>query len=118
MAFRVRFRKGGAINTKRVVGKIATTLLVLYVGGYFLTILGTTMEGTCSPFYSGLSLLGWLSGNNVTAVADANFADSDIVSGCLNSNNILYNTSNSGIMTVVGLLAIGSVVLEFVRFSL
>lgn len=64
----VRFKKNG-INVGRIATKIVATIIAMYVGGYLVTIVSTTLLGTCSPFYKGLSLFGWSVGDNTTAIA-------------------------------------------------
>lgn len=99
MAFRARMRKD--VNIKRVVTKIAITVLTLYVGGTILTQIGNVMNGTSSPFYEGLTLIGWSVGTN---------------GGCA-TDGLICSTSGTGILTVVGLVAIASIVMEFVDFK-
>ncbi|MBD3249915.1 hypothetical protein GF336_07755 [Candidatus Woesearchaeota archaeon] len=54
---------------------------------------GNVMNGTSSPFYTGLSLIGWtVTGNQITA------------------------TSGSGVLAVVGIIAIAQIVTEFVTW--
>lgn len=57
--------------------------------------LGDAMNGTTSAFYTGLSLIGWT----------------------VNSSNTITATSTGGVLTVVGLIAIAAVILQFVRFQ-
>lgn len=92
--YKVGMRK--KINVGRVVGKIATVVIVLWVGGTILTEIGDVMNGTSSPFYSGLSLIGWT----------------------VDATNTITSTSGSGILAVVGIIAVASIVLEFVEFKL
>jgi len=93
MARRFKFKKG--INIKRVVGKLATTLIVLYAGGYVINELGNVMNGTSSPFNPGLALIGWTV-----------------------SDTTITSTSGTGILTVIGIIGVASIVLEFVQFRL
>lgn len=89
---RIGLKRG--INIGRVVAKILGTVLALYVGGTVMSTFGTVMNGTTSPFYNGLTLIGWtVSSNQITA------------------------TSGSGVLAVIGIIGIGSVVMEFVNFS-
>lgn len=99
MAFRASMRKN--VNIKRVVSKIALTVLTLYVGGTILTEIGEVMNGTTSPFYEGLTLIGWDVGTGA---------------GCA-SDGLICSTTGTGILTVVGLVAIASIVMEFVDFK-
>lgn len=83
------------IDIGEVVKKIIKAVLSLYVGGTILIQLGLVMNGTSSPFYTGLKLIGWT----------------------VNTSGRITDTTGSGILAVVGIIAISSVVLEFVEFS-
>lgn len=94
MAFSVRRKKD--VNVSRVVSKLVVVLITLWVGGVILTVMGTVMNGTTSAFYTGLTLIGWtVSGGTITAT----------------------NTS-TGVLGVVGLIALASIVLEFIEFKM
>ncbi len=93
MAFKVRARKG--INIGRVVAKLVSTVLALYVGGTIMIEIGNVMNGTTSPFYRGLTLIGW-------TVSDA---------------GLITATSGSGILAVIGIIGIATIVMEFVQIS-
>ena len=87
----VRFNRN--FNVNRVVKSLVRTVLALYVGGTIMTTFGTVMNGTTSPFYTGLSLIGWtVSSSTITA------------------------TSGSGVLAVVGIIAIAQIVTEFVSW--
>lgn len=91
MAFRPRFNRGFNVNV--VVKRLVRTVLALYVGGTIMTVFGTVMNATTSPFYTGLSLIGWtVTSNTITA------------------------TSGSGVLAVVGIIAIAQIVTEFVTW--
>lgn len=100
------FRKKRNINIGRVVSKIAVTVIALYAGGIVITQLGVVMNGTCSPFYQGLTLIGWAVGSATCSTT-----------GATNANTITA-TTNTGILAVVGVLGIASVVMEFVKFRM
>lgn len=88
---KLRFNRNFNIN--RVVKSLVRTVLALYVGGTIMTVFGTVMNGTTSPFYTGLSLIGWtVSSNTITA------------------------TSGSGVLAVVGIIAIAQIVTEFISW--
>lgn len=89
---KLKLKKG--IRVGRVVAKLLGSVLALYIGGTVMTTFGTVMNGTTSPFYNGLTLIGW----TVT-------------------NNQITDTSGSGVLAVIGIIAIGSIVMEFVDFS-
>ena len=92
--FRIGIRR--KINVQRVVSKIVASIIVLYVGGQLLSAVGTVINGSTSPFYQGLTIIGWtVTNGNVTNVS-----------------------TGTGILTVVGIIAIASVIMEFVYFKL
>lgn len=102
MAF--SFNRNWDIN--RVVRKLIYTILGLFVGGTILTTFGQVMNATASPFYSGLSLIGWTVSS--TAVA---CGSQGTVTNCITA------TTGTGILSVVGIISIASVVLEFVTWK-
>ena len=117
--FRVGYNRN--FNIGRTIGKIGTTILSLWVGGYFITELGIAMLGSCSPFFKGLTIIGWDVGNNATATGASTqltFVGASVQGGCETSSLIIYDTTDAGVLTVVGLVGIASVVMEFVKFRL
>jgi len=90
---KVRFNQ--SFNVNRVVKRLVRTILALYVGGTVLSVFGTVMNGTSSPFYTGLSLIGW--------TVDA-------------TTNTIMATSGSGVLAVVGIIAIAQIVTEFITW--
>lgn len=114
MAFRISRKKN--INIGKVVTKIVATVIALYVGGTIMTELGAIMNGTASPFYQGLSLIGWTVGTVTNATSTASCALND------GGGNTIYNcitsVSGSGVLAVIGIIAIASIVTEFVEFSM
>lgn len=100
MAYRMKFRGMRNMRIGRVVTKIVAVLIALWVGGEILTALGDTMNGTTSPFYQGLTIIGWQVGD-----------------GGAHPEGLIHDTSGNGVLVVVGLIGIASVVLEFVQFS-
>jgi len=90
---KVRFNQ--SFNVNRVVKRLVRTILALYVGGTVLSVFGTVMNGTSSPFYTGLSLIGWT-------------VDS--------TTNTIMATSGSGVLAVVGIIAIAQIVTEFITW--
>lgn len=109
MAFKVSMKKNS--NVKLVVRGLITTILILFVGGFLIMTLANVMKGSCSPFYTGLQLIGWKVGNETQA------AGVTLWDGCAGSNQILYDTSGVGVLTIVGLLALAGVVMQFVDIS-
>ena len=91
MAFKPKFNKGFNIN--RIVKKLVYTILALYVGGTIINVFGSVMNGTTSPFYTGLSLIGWtVTGTTITG------------------------TGQTGVLAVIGIIGIASIVMEFVTW--
>ena len=92
--FRIGMRK--KINIQRVVSKIVGSIIVLYVGGQLLSAVGNVVNGSTSPFYQGLTIIGWT----------------------VTNGQVTDTTTGTGILTVVGIIAIASVIMEFVYFKL
>lgn len=90
---KVKLRKG--VNIGRVVAKIVSTVLALFVGGTIMIEIGNVMNGTTSPFYKGLTLIGWT----------------------VDSTGTITSTTGSGILAVIGIIGIASIVMEFVQIS-
>lgn len=108
---RLGWRRGSSIG--RVITAIVSTILILYVGGQVLMYVADSMLGTCSPFYQGLSLIGWSVGAEATA--NQTISQSDINTICAGSSNILYDVTGAGVLVVLGLIAVASLVLQFVE---
>lgn len=106
MAFRVRRRRN--INAMRVGIKVGTTVLGLYAGGYFLSVLGDVMNGTASPFYKGVTLIGWTLTDDTTGTYDACTGTGGTIDNCITA------TSGTGILAIIGIVAIAMLVFEFV----
>ena len=118
---RVRFNKN--FNVNRVVKQLVQTILALYVGGTILTTFGTVMTNTSSPFYTGLSLVGWTVGNQITnGTADTYYVCSGGGTQALASpvttitGNCITATTGSGVLAVIGIIAIAQIVTEFVSW--
>lgn len=120
MAYKVRFNRN--FNVNRVVKRLVRTVLALYVGGTIMTVFGTVMQCTNSPFYTGLSLIGWTI--DATHVVNGSGTVSTGTAATCNSaafystttNNIIVATSGSGVLAVVGIIAIAQIVTEFVTW--
>lgn len=92
-------------NINRVVKRLVYTILALYVGGTIMLVFGNVMNGTYSPFYQGLSLIGWtVETSTVCGTAGA-------------QSNCVTATSGTGVLAVVGIIGIASVVMEFISFN-
>lgn len=91
---RVQFNKN--INIGRVVAKLTTVIIALYVGGTIVNEVGAVMNGTTSAFNRGLALIGWT----------------------VDDNGLITSTSGTGILSVIGIVGVASIVLEFVKFRM
>lgn len=101
-------------DISRVVKKLVYTILSLYVGGTIITVFGNVMNGTASPFYEGMQLIGWTVTDNVNGTASV---CSDSIVTTSEVNNCITDTSGSGVLAVLGIIALASVVLEFISFK-
>lgn len=105
-----KLRFNNKINVSRVVTKVIVAVIALYVGGTIMTQIGNVMNCTSSPFYPGLSLIGWSVGSvNATTCSGL---------GSAYTTNTIYSTAGSGVLAVIGIIAIGSIVTEFVRLKM
>lgn len=98
----MRFNRN--FNVNRVVKRLVQSILALYVGGTIMTVFGTVMNDTSSPFYTGLSLIGWSVSSSTTDI------------GCGTVSGCIYSTSGSGVLAVVGIIAIAQIVTEFISW--
>lgn len=90
-----------SFNVQRLVKKLLWTIMALFIGGITLTYYIRAMNGTCSPFYSGLSFIGVSVGNatcTTTGVADV--------------NTITSPTISTSVLSVVGVMAIGGIIMS------
>ena len=117
---RLNFRWRKNVSIPRVVGKITATLLALYVGGTIVTEVGKVMVNTTSPFYKGLTLIGWTIGNPSTNGTAGWYVQPTVCGGLSQTidTNCINSTSGSGILAVVGIVGIASVVMEFVQVKM
>lgn len=116
----MKFNRNFSIG--RVVKRLVYTILALYVGGQVITEFGTAMNGTESPFYRGLTLIGWTVGDwpewNSThhAIDCAATAVGAIDASHVDRTTCITATNGSGVLAVVGIIGIAGVVMEFVSF--
>lgn len=125
---RIRFNR--QFNVNRVVKRLVRSVLALYVGGTIMTTFGTILKCTQSPLYSGLSLIGWTitpvqtinNTNVITGVASAcNATSTPALTGGVTPTGVSYynvvtSTSGSGVLAVVGIIAIAQIVTEFINW--
>lgn len=115
MAFKgVKFNSG--FNVNRVVKRLVRTVLALYVGGTIMTVFGGVMGCTSSPFYDGLSLIGWTVTDNVNASTATGFAQNCTSFGAVKMQSVITSTSGSGVLAVVGIIAVAQIVTEFITW--
>lgn len=91
---KIGFRRN--INISRVISRLVNTIIALYVGGTIVTEVGDIMLGEQSTLYGGFELIGWT----------------------VNSTGGITDVSGTGILTVIGIVGIASIVMEFVKFSM
>lgn len=91
---KIRFNRNFSIG--RVVAKLVSVTLALYVGNTIMNVLGSVMNGTTGPFNLGFKLIGW-------TVSDA---------------GQITAYSGTGVLAVIGLVGIASIVMEFVEFRM
>ena len=119
--FSYRFRRN--VNIPRVVAKIVGTVLALYVGGTIMTELGSIMINTSSVFHRGFTLIGWTVGSTPTNGSNyppscGAVANASITSAPTSVSNCITATSGAGLLSVIGIIGIASIVMEFVEFRL
>lgn len=119
-------RYNANFSVTRVVKKIAYAILALYVGGTIVDVLGTIMNKTESSFYHGFELIGWTVGRYpYNSTSQSLTCNSVPVEGTLSwpvsttpvGSNCITDVSGSGVLAVVGIIAVASVALEFISFS-
>ena len=95
MARTLRFKKKVDIN--KVTTKIVVLAITLWVAGLILHSVADAMKGTTPIFAKAYALLGFV----------------------LDSNNTITGQINpTGFMTIIGVVGVASIILEFVEFSL
>lgn len=106
----------------RIVKRLIRSILSLYVGGTIITVFGTIMVNTSSPFYSGLSLIGWTVGSSMINATDYGITCGSStwsgVAGTAGASNVncITSTSGAGVLAVVGIIAIAQIVTEFITW--
>ena len=117
-------------NVGRVISRLITGVLSLYVGGTILTEFGASMTNATSALYTGLGLIGWTVGDQITNgtatyyLSCSNGGTQSLsplcTTGCAtipdSLTNCLTSTSGSGVLSVIGILVIAQVIMEFISF--
>lgn len=100
-----------------VIRKLMQAILGLYVGGTMLGAFGNAMVNTSSALYTGLSLIGWTVRNSLTNGTAGYYIGCGItgVSTTLKTN-CLTATTGGAILSVLGIVSIASVVMEFFKY--
>ena len=109
--FKVGMKK--SINIPRVVGKTAGVIIALYVGNEIINQIGSIINCTQGPFNNGFKLIGWTIENSVNTSATCTG-----LSLPNPANNLVTDVSGAGVLSVIGVVGIASIVLEFVNFNL
>lgn len=87
-------------------------------------VLSDVMMCTHSPFYKGLSLVGWTITNSVVINATGGTFEKCNTTSPLNGitqgtyNNVVTASTGTGVLAVIGIVALASIVTEFVEFRL
>lgn len=92
---RMRFKYNRNWSISRVVTKVLSTTLALYVGNLIMVEIGSLINGSSGPFVNGFKLIGY----TVT-------------------NGTITNTSGSSVLAVVGVVGFASIITEFVNVKM
>ena len=106
-------------NVGKVISRLITGVLSLYVGGTILNEFGSAMNGTHSGLYSGLSLIGWTVGDaliNGTAGYYYSECDSGTIVTSGYPTTCITDVSGTGVLSVIGILVIAQIIMEFISF--
>lgn len=112
MAFRIQRRKD--VNAIRVAMKIIGTIIALWVGGFAYNIVAAVMNGTFSPFYKGLKLVGFTMVDAVNSSQDTCGVNTCSGASCETAYNCLIGTNSTSLLAVIGVLAIFWIAFEFI----
>ena len=116
--FRISFRK--KVNIPRVVAKTAGVIIALYVGNEIINQIGAIVNGSQGPFNQGFKLIGWTVGGGLTNGTAGNYY-ADCISGSIvatQPTNCVTDVSGAGVLSVIGVVGIASIVMEFVSFNM
>lgn len=107
--YRVSLKKG--FTTQKLVAQLFAVLIALYVGGSMMTALGNAMQCTYSPFYNGLSLIGWTVTDSVVPSTSGTCNTTGSIAGSSSTyNGVLTGTTSGGVLAVVGIVALAFVI--------
>jgi hypothetical protein len=123
--FRVGMKKN--VNIPRVVAKVAGTIIALYVGNEIISQVGSIVNATTGAFNPGFKLIGWEVGTSTGVNGTAgclNTCGLTPIDGCAAASpmtgvaNCVNNASSGGVLSVVGVVGLASIVMEFVQFNM
>lgn len=109
------------INIGRVVAKLVAVIIGLYVGNEIITQLGAVLNGTEGGFNPGFKLIGWTVGGYPAYNATNYYADcaaTTIGGTTQNGTTCISSVAGAGVLSVIGLIGLASIVMEFVEFNL
>lgn len=118
---RITFNKNFSIG--RVIAKLVSVTLALYVGNVMMNVLGSIMNGTQGPFNLGFKLLGWTVGAAPTNGTDGYYCTCASTPVCTSPvttavSDCITSYTGTGVLAVIGLVGIASIVMEFVEFRM
>lgn len=111
----IKFNRNFSIG--RVVAKLVSVTLALYVGNTIMNVIGAVMNCTYGPFVAGFKLIGWTVTDGLVMYGNA----SDTTCLGLSAgtyNNIITSVAGTGVLAVIGLVGLASLVMEFVEFRM
>lgn len=115
--FSVRMRKN--VNVPRVVAKTTAVIIALYVGNEVINQIGSIINCTSGPFNTGFKLIGWTVSDNVFINDTAGGTCTSVGLNDLTTyNNLVTDVSGAGVLSVIGVVGVAAIVLEFVQFNM
>lgn len=112
----VRVYRKRKVNVMRVAAKLVGSILGLYIAGYLVNTLGSVLNNTASQFYRGFTMIGWTLEDHYNATFDN--CQAQTTTNEVLIRDCITDYSSSGILAIVGLVAIASVVFEFVSVKI
>lgn len=109
---RVRFNR--KVNIGRVIGKIVTSVLVLWVGSMAISAVAVAMNCTNGVFQTGMTFIGL--GETTSPVAGGFNCTQSV--GAPAGTYLDGTVSTTGILSIIGIVAVASIVMEFVTIKL
>lgn len=96
----------------RVIRRIVTAVLSLYVGSVVMKTFAEVAKGTSSPFYEGLKLIGF---QFEEATCMSNITTAYCQAGTM--TQLTGEVHLAGIMSVMGIIIIAMILTEFISFD-